>query len=133
MPKGGIYLSAIGYIQVRAYTSNAQIPLEDVAVLVTTPDGQAIAMRLTDKSGKIDPIPITVPDLSSSQTPNTGIVPFTTVNIYARLENYEQIESESTQVFADTVTIQDLEMIPLSELPDQWSKTEIFRTPAQNL
>ena len=101
--------------------------------MVTTPDGQAIAMRITDKSGKIEPIPITVPDLSTSQTPNTGIIPFTTVNIYARLENYEQIESESTQVFADTVTIQDLEMIPLSELPDQWSKTEIFRTPAQNL
>ena len=101
--------------------------------MVTTPDGQAIAMRITDKSGKIDPIPITVPDLSSSQTPNTGIVPFASVNIYARLENYEQIESESTQVFADTVTIQDLEMIPLSEFPDQWSKTEIFRTPAQNL
>ena len=101
--------------------------------MVTTPDGQAIAMRITDKSGKIDPIPITVPDLSSSQSPNTGIVPFASVNIYARLEDYEQIESESTQVFADTVTIQDLEMIPLSELPDQWSKTEIFRTPAQNL
>lgn len=101
--------------------------------MVTTPDGQAIAMRITDKSGKIDPIPITVPDLSSSQSPNTGIVPFASVNIYARLENYEQIESESAQVFADTVTIQDLEMIPLSELPDQWSKTEIFRTPAQNL
>ena len=101
--------------------------------MVTTPDGQAIAMRLTDQSGKIQPIPISVPDLSSSQSPNTGIVPYTNVNIYARLENYEQIESENTQVFADTVTIQDLEMIPLSELPSQWSKSEIFRTPPQNL
>lgn len=131
--KGGIYLSAIGYIQVRAYTSNAQIPLENVAVMVTTTDGQAIALRLTDKNGKIEPVPITVPDLSTSQSPNTGIVPFTSVNIYARLEDYEQIESESAQVFADTVTIQDLEMIPLSEFPDKWSKAEIFRTPAQNL
>lgn len=123
----------MGYIQVRAYTSTAQIPLEDVTVMVTTPEGQAIAMRLTDKSGKIEPIPITVPDLSASQSPDTGIVPYTSVNIYARLKDYEQIESETAQVFADTVTIQNLEMIPLSELPDQWSKSEIFRTPPQNL
>lgn len=101
--------------------------------MVTTPEGQAIAMRLTDRSGKIEPIPITVPDRSASQTPDTGIVPYTSVNIYARLKDYEQIESETTQVFADTVTIQDLEMIPLSELPDKWSKSEIFRTPPQNL
>lgn len=101
--------------------------------MVTTPEGQAIAMRLTDKSGKIEPIPITVPDLSASQSPDTGIVPYTLVNIYARLKDYEQVEFETAQVFADTVTIQNLEMIPLSELPDQWSKSEIFRTPPQNL
>ena len=126
-------MSATGYVQVHAYTSNAQIPLRDVAIMVTTPEGEAIAMRTTDKSGRIDPIPITVPDRNASQTPNTGIVPFTNVNIYARLENYEQIESETAQVFAGIVTVQNLEMIPLSELPSQWSKTEIFRTPAQNL
>lgn len=91
-------------------------------------------MRLTDRNGKLNkPIQITVPDLSASQSPNTGIIPFTTVNLYARLEGFEQIEIENLQVFADTVTDQYLEMIPLSELPQQWSKTEIFDIPAQNL
>lgn len=126
-------MSATGYIQVRAYTSRAQIPLEDVAVMVTRPDGTAISMALTDRSGLIPPIPITVPDLASSQSPDTGIVPFTNVNIYARLEDYEQIEAEDVQVFADTVTWQEFEMIPLSELPDQWTRAEIFKTPPQNL
>ena len=101
--------------------------------MITTPNGDAIAMRLTDRSGQIEPIPITVPDRSASQEPDTGIVPFTDVNIYARLENYEQIEAEDLQVFADTVTYQELEMIPLSELPDQWTKAEIFKTLPQNL
>lgn len=101
--------------------------------MITTPDGSAIAMRQTDSSGRIEPIPISVPDRSASQTPNTGIVPFTTVNIYARLENFEQIEAENVQVFADTITNQNLEMIPLSELPDAWTKAEIFNTPPQNL
>ena len=51
-----------GFIQIRAYTSTAQFPLENVAITVTAPDGTAIAMRLTDKSGRITPIEIPVPD-----------------------------------------------------------------------
>ena len=126
-------MASTGYIQVHAYTSNALIPLQNVAVMITTPNGDAIAMRLTDRSGQIEPIPITVPDRSASQEPDTGIVPFTDVNIYARLENYEQIEAENVQVFPNVVTNQNLEMIPLSELPNKWTQTEIFNTPAQNL
>ena len=126
-------MSATGYIQARAYTSRAQIPLEGVTVMVTRPDGTAISMAMTDRSGLISPVPIVVPDAASSQSPDTGIVPYTNVNIYARLENFEQIEAEDVQVFPDTITYQDLEMIPLSELPDQWTKAEIFKTPPQNL
>ena len=44
-------MSAIGYIQVHAYTSRARIPLQDVAITVTAEDGTAIALRLTDRSG----------------------------------------------------------------------------------
>lgn len=132
--KGGDHLSATGYIQVHAFTSDAHIPLKDTAVVVTDTSGSAIAMRLTNRSGMLDtPIEISVPDLSASQSPNTGIIPFAVVNLYARIINYEQIEIENLQVFADTVTDQDLKMIPLSELPDQWTKTEIFITPPQNL
>lgn len=131
--KGVISLASTGYIQVTAFTSRARIPLENVTVMITQPDGSAIAMRLTNRSGQITPVPITVPDKATSQTPDTGIIPFTTVNIYARLENFEQIEAENVQVFAGTITNQNLEMIPLSEFPDQWTKAEIFNTPPQNL
>lgn len=126
-------MASTGYIQVRAYTSFAQLPLQDVAVLITDPQGNAIAMRQTDRNGKTEPVAITVPDLAASQSPDTGIIPYTNVNIYARLENYEQIESEAVQIFPSVITTQDLEMIPLAELPDQWSKKEIFRSPPQNL
>ena len=90
-------------------------------------------MGLTDRSGKINPIPIPVPDLSASQTPDTGQIPFATVDVKARLQDYEQIRIQRLQVFADTVTEQDLEMIPLSELPGDRNSSETFDTPPQNL
>lgn len=126
-------MPATGYIQVHAYSSFAQIPLQGVAVTVTADDGTAIAMRLTDRSGRITPVPLPVPDLAASQSPDTGEIPFATVNIHARLRGYEQITAERVQVFADTTTNQNLEMIPLAELPGSWNQTEDFDTPPQNL
>ena len=126
-------MAATGYIQVHAFTSKAQLPLKDVTVYITDADGKAIALRQTDRNGKIQPVPVSTPDLSVSQVPETSSPPFATVNIYARLENFEQIEAEGIQIFANTVTNQDLEMIPLAEFPEYWTETEIFQTPPQNL
>lgn len=132
-PKGGIYLSATGYLQVNAYASFARIPLQNVSVTVTASDGTAIALALTDRSGKIKPIAIPAPAFDLSQTPDPSQIPFATVTLHARLRGFEQITSENIQIFANTTTDQDLEMIPLSELPSQWSKYELFDTPPQQL
>ena len=126
-------MPATGYIQVWAFTSRARLPLKDVAITVTATDGTAIAMRLTDRSGKIIPIEIPVPDKSESQHPDPGEIPFAQVNLYAHLRGYEQVKAMNIQVFADTVTNQNLEMIPLSELPDQWDQSVLYDTPPQNL
>ena len=126
-------MSATGYITVRAYTSTAQFPLQNVAIAVTASDGTAIAMRLTDRNGLIEPIEVPVPDKAESLSPDPPERPYTTVNLYARLRGYEQVESENLQVFADTTTNQNLEMIPLAELPQQWDQNVVYFTPPQNL
>ena len=126
-------MPATGYIQVHAYTSFAQLPLEDVAIVVTSSDGTAIAMRITDRNGQIEPIMIPVPDLSESQSPDPPEKPFANVNLYAHKKGFEQIEAENLQVFANTITDQNLMMIPLAELPQSWDQTVIFDTPPQNL
>lgn len=126
-------MSAIGYLRVSAYTSRAQIPLEDVAVTVVSDDGRLLGLRLTDSSGMTTPITLEVPDKAESQTPDPGARPFTTVNLYARAEDYEQILVRGIQIFADTQTVQELAMVPLSELPAKWNQAEEFDTPPQNL
>lgn len=126
-------MQSVGYIELRAYTSNAQIPLPDTAVAITSTDGTAIALRATDRSGKILPVSIPVPERSESLSPDPEEVPYSLVNIYAYKEGYEQVEAENVQIFAGTTTVQDLAMVPLSELPEQWSQSVIFDTPPQNL
>lgn len=126
-------MSATGYLTVRAYTSTAQFPLQNVAIAVTAADGTAIAMGLTDRNGLIDPIAIPVPDKAESQSPDPPERPYATVNLYARLRGYEQVESENLQIFADTTTNQNLELIPLAEFPQQWDQNVVYFTPPQNL
>ena len=126
-------MSSTGYIRIHAYQSKALIPLKDVAVAVTATDGTALALMLTDRNGLAGPIEIPVPDLTAGQTPDSGQIPFTAVNIYARLKEFEQIENEDVQVVPDTITIQNLELIPLSEMPGAFDAKELFITPPQDL
>lgn len=126
-------MSAIGYIRADAYTSRARIPVEDTAVAVVDDEGRLLGLRLTDSSGQTTPIRLEVPDLANSQTPDTGKPSFYTVNLYARAEGYEQVLARGIQVFADTVTTQDLPLIPLSEYPEKFNQAEVFDTPPQNL
>ena len=126
-------MASTGYLQAHIYTSNAQLPLSNVAVVVTSPDGTAIAMRITDRSGLIDPIEIPVPPLEESQEPGSGERPYTQVNLIAELPGYERIEAENLQIFAGTTTYQNLEMIPLSTEPFGQNQTIHYITPPQNL
>ena len=126
-------MPATGYLRLRAYESYAQLPLQDVAVTVTASDGTAIAMALTDRNGRIAPIPVPGPDRAESLSPDPAEPPFAVVNLYAHKRGYERIESENLQLFADTTTVQDLAMIPLAELPGSRNQYELFDTPPQNL
>lgn len=122
-----------GYIRVRAFMSNAQIPLENVAVTICSNDGTAIAMRLTGRSGLTEPVAIPAPDRKDSEAPEKGGRPFTDLILYAWKSGFEQVKASNVQVFAGVTTIQDLEMVPLSELPDQWDQRVLLNTPPQNL
>lgn len=126
-------MSATGYLKIRAYTSTARYPLEDVAVVVTDASGTALAMALTDRNGLVAPIAVTVPDKSESQTPDPPEIPYTRVNLYAHSRGYEQVYAENLQIFADTTTTQELRMIPLSEYPESYNQNALYITPPQNL
>lgn len=132
--KEAIKLASTGFLQIYAYTSKAQIPLQDAAITVTDSDNQVIAFRLTNRNGQLDaPIAVTVPDRTESEYPNPPERPYSIVNIYARAEDYEMIHVEDVQLFANTQTDQNLVFIPLSEFPESYNKEETFITTPQAL
>ena len=125
-----------GYFIASAFTSNASIPVEDATVTVTqqTPDGimELLAIRLTDESGRTEQVAILTPDISISEAPSQERA-FTPVIVTVEHPLYERIVLEDVQIFPDTVTNQNLQMIPLEEAPPLWDQTEVFEIPPQNL
>ena len=130
-------MSAIGYIQARVYTSSAQLPLRDAAVVITAPDNTAIAMRMSDRSGLIPIIEIPVPSPAESQKPAGEEKPNALATLYpypnAYHNGYGTFESRNLQVFADTTTFQNIMLIPLSQLPDNAEDSMNVVTPPQDL
>ena len=128
-------MAATGYLTVRTYTSNAQLPIEGAAISVTQPTENGthlIATRITDESGRITPIPILTPDRSESLTPGNSH-PWTSVDITADHPNYDRVLVENVQIFANIITQQNLELLPRSELPEAYNMTEVIDITGQPL
>ncbi len=126
-------MPSTGYIQIRAYESLAQLPLPEVSIAILAHDGTALALRLTDEDGKTEPIAIPTPDAEESLTPEGSRTPFAAIDLYAEKANFVSIKVEDVQLFPGVTTLQELEMIPLSELPDAYDRQEILETRRQNL
>ena len=126
-------MPAEGYLQVHAYSSDAQIPLEGVPIAVLDYQGTLLSAQLTDKSGRIKPVKVQVPDLADSLTPDFAGRPFSIVTVRAQHPLYERIEVDQVQLFAGVTTIQPLEMIPMALYPDKMDRIEYFTVPPQNL
>ncbi len=112
-------MPAIGYIQVHAYTSRARLPLKGAIISVSDTNNNLLAVRITDESGLITPIAVSVPNAADSRDPNFVGYPF--------------IEVNNVQVFAGVVTLQNLEFVPLEEYPSKINQSEDFNIPPQNL
>lgn len=126
-------MSAIGYIQVNAYTSEARIPLGGTAVAILSMDGTLLAARLTNSSGQITPVAVSVPDLRDSLNPDFSGQPYTAVTICAQAPGYEPIQVERVQVFAGILTYQPLELVPMSMIPEPGDGTDYYDVLPQNL
>lgn len=126
---------ATGYVVVRVYTSNAQLPIKNAFVSVTTgnsPDINLLGFRNTNEFGETGIISVETPDLDLSLSPS-DITPFSICNIEISHPSYYTMVINDVQVFANTRTIQEVELIPLEENSKPQDRVITNNIPSQNL
>ena len=115
-------MQATGILSVRVYTSQAQIPLEGVTVVVAAPGEEGkwklLSLQSTDSSGLIAPVTIDAPDLGESTSPG-GLpgdgAPFAQCDVWAEQPGYAMLQISGVQIFPGVETMQDMELIPLPQ------------------
>ena len=125
-----------GSLLVRTYIADMLIPIRDVRVTVTENNGngeEIIAFRLTDENGKTEIIEIDTPDMELSLDQNNTLKPFTSVNIRVEKEGFIIFIIKNVQVFANRLSEQNIEMIPLPEKSEYDEFSNTFTVTPQNL
>ncbi len=126
---------AVGYVVVRVYTSNAQLPIKNAFIRVTTgtsPNADLLGFRTTNEFGETGIISIETPDLDLSLSPSE-VTPFSICDIEVSHPLYYTMIIKDVQVFANTRTVQEVELIPLEENSEPQNRTITSNIPAQNL
>ena len=125
-----------GSLLVRTYIADMLIPIRDVRVTVTENNGngeEIIAFRLTDENGKTEIIEIDTPDIELSLDQNNTFKPFTNVNIKVEKEGFIIFVIKNVQIFADRLSEQNIEMIPLPEKSEYDEFSNTYTVTPQNL
>lgn len=110
-------MAETGYIVVNTFTARRALPIANasVSILDTNKENPTLyALRITNESGLTQPFPLEAPNQDLSMRPSEE-TPFSVCNIRVDHEQYYTITIENVQVFANTTTLQNVEMIPLPE------------------
>ena len=109
-----------GTLIVRAFLSNAQLPIPGATVIVSAPSGggdgrqKLLSIQLTNESGVAGPITLEAPDKSESITPGHNGTAFSNYTLIVEHPDYQLALYDNLQVFPGVETVQDVPMIPLS-------------------
>lgn len=126
-----------GKLNVRVYTSRAEIPLEGatVAVLRRAPSGkyELISIQATDSSGAIQPVVLETPERQESTEPMPGTSPFATCDVWAEHAGFAMLRVDGVQVFPGVDTYQAMELLPLPQGESGLIQSVPRETPAQDL
>lgn len=105
-----------GTLVTRVFTSRGQLPVRDAFVSVVQHQGDGdhlLDLQTSDRSGTTAPLTIDTPPLASSQSPGGG-TPFALCDIWVEHQGYQLLHIRDVQIFPDTISVQDLPLIPLS-------------------
>ncbi|MBQ8175655.1 MAG: carboxypeptidase regulatory-like domain-containing protein [Oscillospiraceae bacterium] len=113
-----IDMKGTGYLQVEVTTGDGAVPVPKAAVIVTQEiNGQSylVTMKLTDRSGATDVIPLPAPEASLSEAPDPAERPFSEYNVTVYKKGFYTVPEVTVPVFDTVKSIQPVALIPLAE------------------
>ncbi len=130
-------MDGIGRLDVRVYTSRAQIPVEGATVAVTSAGENGKrklwSIQSTNRSGEIKTVEIKAPAASLSMQPGEVRQPYTLCDVWAEHPGFASLVVEGVQVFAGIDTFQGMELSPLAEGTSSLTTTDVREISRQNL
>lgn len=129
-------MPSTGYIKVQTVTSRAELPVEGatVTIAMTMPDGtqRLLSLQRTDESGMIETVAVATPEAAYSLSPEQP-KGWTDVTVTVSQPEYETVRVNTVQVFPGVTTMQEILLIPRTELPGDGPGGESFTVPSQDL
>ena len=111
-------MKGTGYLQVEVTTGDGAVPVPKAAVIVTQEiNGQSylVTMKLTDRSGATDVIPLPAPLASFSEAPDPTERPFSEYNVTVYKKGFYTVPEVTVPIFDTVKSIQPVALIPLAE------------------
>lgn len=130
-------MDAVGRLNVRVYTSQAQIPIAGATVVVTGEGSQGkrrlLSIQVTNSSGSIEPVLIHTPQAAESTQQGHRERPFATCEVWAEHPGFAVLVVEGVQIFPGVDTFQAMELMPLAEGQNSLEETDVREISGQNL
>lgn len=105
-----------------------------VSITRTTANGpELLGLRITDANGQTTSVTVETPEEALSAQPQDRMQPFATVDIRVDRAGYGSVIIERVQVFANTQSVQNVELIPLPEAGIPSENVQDFIVLPQNL
>lgn len=124
-----------GTLQFHVYASNAYLPIEGATVVVRseTVPPKLLALRITDLSGETDPVTVSTPNRTDSQSPGIVTEPWSNVTVLVEHPKYERVTLRGVQVFPGVTSIQNIQMVPVLEFDPEYSGALQYQFTPQSL
>ena len=132
-------MPAFGILQVRVFTSIAELPLAGATVIVARPTDSGkyalVSVQQTDSSGMIHPVPLSTPAIAQSCSPSAGDAPppFALCDVWAEMSGYAMQSAHDIQIFPGVDTLQEFRLPPLEQGQTDLSQRTSHTTPAHDL